>query len=149
MLSPTAHESRAYRGNLIDSHQLSHTPLPAELTYFAVPRDDWDLLLLRARQLGAETIAARVPWAWHAFAPGEFDFDGATDERRDLVGFVRQCGRLGLHILLDPGPRHDPLIGGGVPAWLLQQRPDACALGPEGTPWLDAGGVPHASALHP
>jgi len=134
---------------MIDSRQLSHTPLPAELPYFAVPRDDWDLLLLRARQLGAETIAARVPWAWHAFAPGEFDFDGATDERRDLVGFVRQCGRLGLHILLDPGPRHDPLIGGGVPAWLLQQRPDACALGPEGTPWLDAGGLPHASALHP
>ncbi|HEU5099371.1 MAG TPA: beta-galactosidase [Roseiflexaceae bacterium] len=134
---------------MIESSQLRHMSLPAELPYFAVARDDWELLLLRARQLGANTIAAPVPWAWHALAPERFDFDGATDERRDLLGFVRQCGRFGLQVLLDPGPRHDGLLGAGVPAWLLQQHPAARALGPDGAPWLDAGGLAYASALHP
>jgi hypothetical protein len=131
------------------SSQLSHFSLPAELPYFAIARDDWELLLLRARQLGADTIAAHVPWAWHALAPDTFDFDGATDERRDLAGFVRQCDRFGLRVLLDPGPRHDTLVGSGTPAWLLQQHPDARALGPAGSPWLDAAGLPYPSALHP
>src|SRR5262249_44466847 len=106
--STAAPRSIPYRGHMIESRQLSHTP-PVELRYFAAPRDDWELLLLRARQLGADTIASRVPWAWHAPAPDVLDFDGATDKRRDLVGFVRLCSRLGLRVLLDPGPIHGNL----------------------------------------
>jgi glycosyl hydrolase family 35 len=134
---------------MTESSQLSYAPLLAELRYFAAPRDDWELLLLRARQLGVGTIAARVPWAWHVPTPGAFDLGGATDERCDLVGFVRLCSRLGLHVLLHPGPLHGNLLGGGAPAWLLQQHPAACALDQDGTPWHDAGGLPHPSALHP
>jgi hypothetical protein len=134
---------------MTESSQLSHAPLLVELRYFAAPRDDWELLLLRARQLGAGTIAARVPWAWHAPTGRAFDLDGTTDQRRDLVGFVRLCSRLGLHVLLHPGPLHGNMLGGGAPAWLLQQHPAACALDQDGTPWRDAGGLPHPSALHP
>ena len=134
---------------MTESSQMGHTPLLVEIRYFAAARDDWELLLLRARQLGVDTIAARVPWAWHAPTERAFDLDGATDERRDLVGFVRLCGRLGLHVLLHPGPLHGNLLGGGVPAWLLQQHPAACALDQDGAPWRDAGGLPHPSALHP
>src|SRR5690349_637172 len=107
MLSPISRDKHAHGNNMSHSSQLSLFSLPAELPYFAVARDDWELLLLRARQLGADTITARVPWAWHALAPGSFDFEGATDERRDLASFVRLCGQLGLDVLLDPGPRHD------------------------------------------
>jgi Glycosyl hydrolases family 35 len=131
------------------SSQLSYAPLLVELRYFAAPRDDWELLLLRARQLGVGTIAARVPWAWHAPTDRVFDLDGTTDERRDLVGFVHLCGRLGMQVLLHPGPIHGDLLGGGAPAWLLQQHPSACALHQAGTPWRDAGGLPYPSVLHP
>jgi hypothetical protein len=134
---------------MTESSQLSQIPLLVEIRYFAALRDEWELLLLRARQLGVGTIAARVPWAWHAPTGSTFDLDGTTDERRDLVGFVRLCGRFGLHVLLHPGPLHGDLLGGGVPAWLLQQHPAACALDPDGTPWRDAGGLPHPGALHP
>jgi len=134
---------------MTESSPPSHTSLLVEVRYFAAPRDDWELLLLRAHQLGTGTIAARVPWAWHAPEPGVFDLDGATDERRDLIGFVRLCGRLGLHMQLHPGPLHSDLLGGGVPTWLLQQHPAACALDQDGAPWRDSGGLPHPSALHP
>src|SRR5262245_19178015 len=137
-----------YRGHMTESSQLSHTP-PVELRYFAAPWDAWELLLLRARQLGTDPIASRVPWAWHAPAPDVLDFDGATDRRCDLVGFVRLCSRLGLRVLLDPGPIHGNLLGAGVPAWLLQQHSSVQAHGPDGTPWLDTGGLPHPSPQHP
>src|SRR4051794_30201302 len=128
-----------YRSHMTESSQPSHEPLLVEIRYFAVARDDWDLLLLRARQLGASTIAARVPWAWHAPAPDVLDLDGTTDARRDLIGFVRLCGRLGLQVRLHPGSLHGDLLGGGVPVWLLQQHPAACALDQNGEPWRDAG----------
>ncbi|MEP7190688.1 MAG: beta-galactosidase [Roseiflexaceae bacterium] len=134
---------------MTESSQLSHASPLVELRYFAALRDEWELLLLRARQLGVRTIVARVPCAWHALTENTFDFEGTTDQRRDLVGFVRLCGRFGLHVLLHPGPLHGDLLGGGVPAWLLQQHPAACALGPNGAPWRDAGGLPHPNALHP
>jgi hypothetical protein len=134
---------------MTESSQPSHTPPLVEIRYFAAPRDDWELLLLRARQLGADTVVARVPWGWHATTERTVDLAGATDERRDLVGFVRLCGQFGLRVLLNPGPVHDDLLGGGAPAWLLQQHPAACALDQHGAPWLDAGGLPRPSALHP
>ena len=134
---------------MTESGQLSPRPPTVELRYFAARRDDWELLLLRACQIGAGTIAARVPWAWHAPTPGTLDFDGATDDRRDLVGFVQLCGRMGLPVLLDPGPLHGDLLGGGAPTWLLQQHPGARARGPDGAPWLDTGSLAHPSPLHP
>src|SRR4051812_26750939 len=122
------------------TEKLSQAPLLVEIRYFTVPRDDWELLLLRARQLGVGVVAARVPWAWHAPTERAFDLDGTTDERRDLVGFVRLCGRLGLQVLLHPGPLHENLLGGGTPTGLLQQHPTACATDQDGQPWRDAGG---------
>jgi hypothetical protein len=149
MLSPELHGDQPHWSHMTDSSQQSRTPLPVELRYFAAPRDDWELLLLRARQVGADTIAARVPWAWHAPTSTTFDFAGATDEQRDLIGFVRLCGRLGLHILLDPGPLHRALLGAGAPAWLLKQHPSARALGPNGAPWLDPSGLPVPNTQRP
>jgi len=60
---------------MTESSQLSHAPPLVELRYFAAARDDWELLLLRAHQLGVRTIAARVPWAWHAPTDRTFDLD--------------------------------------------------------------------------
>lgn len=124
--------------------------LAAELHYFRAPRDDWELLLVRMRQLGARVISTDVPWNWHAPDATTIDFGGSTDARRDLVGFVRLCGQLGFAVILNPAPTGDTtLLGGGVPPWLLAQHPEIAALRPDGAVWRDANGAPYACLHHP
>jgi hypothetical protein len=135
-----------------DSMRFAGAPLlSAEAPYFRIPRDDWELMLARARQLGANTVATYVPWCWHEPRPGELDLEGRTDPRRDLAGFVRLCARLGLRVILKPGPFVDAgLLGGGVPPWLLHVHPEIHALRPDGQPWRHTdSGLPRACYLHP
>jgi hypothetical protein len=108
-------------------------------------------MLTRLRQLGANTVSTYVPWCWHEPHPDALDLDGRTDPQRDLPGFVRLCGRLGLQVILKPGPFTDAeLLGGGVPPWLLAALPEAHALRPDGQPWRHGdSGVPRASLMHP
>jgi hypothetical protein len=92
------------------SHYSTASQLPIELRYFDIPREMWARTLLRARQLGALAVAAEVPWAWHAPAPGQIDLAGAAHPQRDLRGFVELCGELGLALTLR--------LAAGSPAWL-------------------------------
>jgi hypothetical protein len=134
------------------STDFSNQPLlSAEIHYFRVPRDDWELQIARMRQLGANTIATYVPWAWHAPQPDILDLEGRSHPQRDLVGFVRLCGRLGLRVILKPGPFVDAeLLGGGIPPWLLRERPEIYALRPDGLPWRHSdSAAPRACYLHP
>src|SRR6266508_3624429 len=106
--------------------------LSAEVHYFRVPRDDWELMLARMRQLSANTISTYVPWAWHEARPGALDLDGSSHPQRDLIDFVRLCGRLGLRIILKPGPFVDGgMLGGGIPPWLLRARSEERRVGKE------------------
>jgi beta-galactosidase len=125
--------------------------LSAEVHYFRVPRDDWELLLVRMRQMGANTISTYVPWAWHAPEPDVLDLAGDSHPQRDVAGFVRLCGQLGLRVILKPGPFVDAeLLGGGIPPWLLRERPEMHALRPDGLAWCHSdSGAPRACYLHP
>lgn len=131
------------------NHSLLDAPLlGVELNYFRTAPDDWELLLVRMRQLGATTITTAVPWSWHAPAPGTVDLHGVTHPQRDLVGFVTLCARLGLALMLQPGPFVAAGVrGGGIPDWLF--RPEIAALRPDGQPWRTSDGSPHICALHP
>src|SRR5689334_13285956 len=124
--------------------------LSAELHYFRVPRDDWELMLARIRQLGANTIATCAPWSWHEPWPGALDLHGGTHPQRDLVGFERLCGALGFQVILKPGPFVDAgLLGGGIPPWLLHDHPEIHALRPDGQPWRHfESGLSRACSLH-
>ncbi|HMO55806.1 MAG TPA: beta-galactosidase [Roseiflexaceae bacterium] len=125
--------------------------LAAELHYFRTPRDDWEIMLARLRQLGATTVSTYVPWVWHAPHPEVIDLDGSSHPQRDLIGFVGLCARLGLHVLLKPGPFCDAeLLGGGIPPWLLRQHPAIAALRPDGVPWRHSdSGMARICYLHP
>ena len=116
-----------------------HTALPddtlriVEIHYFRVPRHRWELLLLRARQSGANGVSTYIPWIHHQPTPGPVDLTGSTAPERDLVGFVELCDRFGLGFIAKPGPFCDSeMLGGGVPTWLIEANPDWWAIRHDG-----------------
>jgi len=125
--------------------------LAAELHYFRIPPEQWAFLLVRLRQMGANTVSTYVPWCWHEPQPGLVDFNGTTDPRRNLVQFAHLCLLLGLRLILKPGPFVDAeLLGGGIPPWLLQQHPEIHARRADDDVWRHSdSGAPRACYLHP
>jgi|GEM_PF-3104184 len=125
--------------------------LAAEADYFRIPRSNWERVLLRVRQIGANTISTRVMWGWHELREGHLDFTGQSAPERDLVGFIRLAGEMGLNLLLKPGPFIDAeTLGGGIPAWLLAKIPEAHARRYDGQLWRHSGSrQPRLSYLHP
>ena len=60
-----------------------------------------------------------VPWNLHEETKGNFDFSGMLD----LVSFVRLAEKLGLYVIIRPGPYIcAEWDWGGLPAWLLRDR---------------------------
>jgi len=120
----------------------AHPALPedtlriVEIHYFRIPRERWELMILRARQSGANGISAYIPWIHHEPTPGTVDLSGSTLAERDLVGFVTLCADAGLGFIAKPGPFCDSeMLGGGVPTWLIAQHPDWWAIRHDGEPY--------------
>ena len=122
-----------------------------ELCYYRVPRDLWELYLLRSAQFGAATISTYIPWMWHEPEDGVFDLTGETDERRDLAGFLELVSAFGLRFVAKPGPFVDAeLLGGGVPNWLHRKHTELIARRFDGTPFLHSDSHdPRCSVRHP
>ncbi len=78
--------------------------LHGEVHYWRLSPGNWTDALRAIRQLGLDIVSTYVPWEFHELAPGEFDFSGKTDPRRNLVGFLELARTDGLWILLRPGP---------------------------------------------
>ena len=56
-------------------NETANTPQhPLELYYFRIPRERWELMLTRLRQMGADGVSSIIPWAWHEPRAGIFDF---------------------------------------------------------------------------
>jgi hypothetical protein len=96
----------------------------ATFFYYRIPRDQWEALLRIYRSEGINTIDLYIPWNWHEVKEGEFDFDGHTNPRRDLLTLLAVIAQQGFKLIARPGPeilnewRH-----GGYPGWLLD-RPE-------------------------
>src|SRR5579864_2522500 len=96
----------------------------AAFHYYRIPRDQWSELLDRYHSLGINTIDIYIPWNWHEPREGEFDFDGHTNPRRDLRGFLQLISAKGFRLIARPGPQIlNEWKNGGYPDWLLR-RPD-------------------------
>ena len=94
----------------------------AAFFYYRIPRDLWEPMLERYKRLAINTIDIYIPWNWHEPKPGEFDFDGHTNPRRDLRRLLSLISDKGFRLIIRPGPeilnewRH-----GGYPGWLLEK----------------------------
>jgi hypothetical protein len=111
----------------VNQHFADQPLLAAEIAYMRYPRDEWELLLARMRQLGANTIAVPVRWSWHAPRPGIFELGGHSNPQRDLLGFVQLCDQLGLRVLLKLDS-----AGAMAPEWLIHAHPEVRSLHADG-----------------
>ncbi len=110
--------------------------MPISFHYFRLPRPQWELLLTRVRQLGAETIVTPVPWGFHQFAADRTDLTGLSVARRDLVGFVQLCAAMGFAVRLELSPvvPSAELLHNGLPGWLLHRHPEIRQVDADGKP---------------
>jgi len=123
----------------------------AEVQYFRlrggqgrnVPRETvlalWNKALDQFVATGANAISFYIPWDFHEYAPGHFDFDGTVDEdgdgrpdfpSRDVKTWFKLVAAHGIHhIMARPGPYINAEWGflgfGAVPLWFHEKYPDA------------------------
>ncbi len=88
------------------------------LHYFRVPRGLWSKRILAAKRAGLNTIQTYVPWNYHELSKGKFDFRG----ERNLNEFLGLCHRLGMYVIVRPGPYICAEWDfGGLPAYLVAE----------------------------
>ncbi|XP_033641124.1 beta-galactosidase-1-like protein 2 [Asterias rubens] len=90
--------------------------LSGSFHYFRVVPEYWEDRLLKMKACGLNTITTYVPWNMHEQVRGEFDFSGQLD----IVAFLNLAKKVGLHVILRPGPYICAEWDlGGLPSWLL------------------------------
>nr|WP_314259280.1 beta-galactosidase [uncultured Devosia sp.] len=84
--------------------------------YFRTLPEQWDDRLLKLKSMGLNCIETYVPWNMHQPSPESFNYQGLAD----LPAFIAAVGRLGMHVIVRPGPYIcAEWEFGGLPAWLL------------------------------
>lgn len=94
--------------------------ISGEIHYFRLDSRLWEKHLRLLKQSGANTTSTYIPWDWHEYAESKFDFSGETDPGRNLLKYIELCKKIGLYLIVKPGPYilaeyelH------GLPGWLL------------------------------
>lgn len=86
---------------------VDETPIPligGEVHFWRLAPENWRIVLTRVKELGINVLATYICWDFHEAAPGHFDFEGKTDPRRNLKGFLDLLTEMGFWIIIRPGP---------------------------------------------
>ncbi len=67
----------------------------------------WPRSLDSIKAAGIDIVSIFICWDFHEVAVGAFDFDGTTNQSRDLAGFLRLCEEKQLMVWARPGPIMD------------------------------------------
>ncbi|MGZ3710124.1 MAG: beta-galactosidase, partial [Bdellovibrionota bacterium] len=123
----------------------------AELQYFRlrggygknIPRAKvialWNKALDRMVEAKMNAVSFYIPWDFHEYAEGKFDFDGTVDEdgdgnpdypSRDVKTFFKLIAEHGIkHIMVRPGPYINAEWGflgfGAIPEWFHNKFPES------------------------
>jgi beta-galactosidase len=91
--------------------------MAGEIHYQRIPREYWADRLMKLKAAGLNTVGTYVFWNALEPEPGRWDFSGGND----LAAFIRTAQRIGLWVLVRPGPYACAEWDfGGLPAWLLR-----------------------------
>lgn len=89
-----------------------------EVHYWRLNPNYWTQVLSRVRDLGIEVVSTYVPWHYHEYKRGKFDFTGKTDPTRDLKAFLQLIKKEGFWLVIRPGPYiYSEWPNDGVPAY--------------------------------
>ena len=90
--------------------------LSGAMHYWRIVPEYWEDRLKKLRACGFNTVETYVPWNLHERKEGTFDFSGNLD----IVKYIETAQKLGLYVIVRPGPyicaEHE---FGGLPSWLL------------------------------
>src|SRR4030042_3784454 len=78
--------------------------MSGEIHYFRLNPSLWEKHLCLLKRSGANTTSTYVPWDWHEYEEGKFDFTGETDRAGNLKRYLHLCKEVGLHLITKPGP---------------------------------------------
>ncbi len=102
---------------------IHHFLYAASFFYERTPRSQWATDLRAYRAMGINTIDLYIPWNFQEPRPGDFDFTGRTNPRRDVRGLFALLAADGFRIIVRPGPViRNEWRNGGYPAWLLVRK---------------------------
>lgn len=97
-----------------------------DFPYYRLAPSEWEDRLEKVKQAGVRFITAYVPWNFHEYEEGQFDFTGKTGVgRRDLVRFIKLIRDRGMYFIPKPGPFICAEVShGGIPDWLTSAHPE-------------------------
>lgn len=133
----------------------------AEIQYFRLEPKYWREILRRFKDTGLTCVSTYVPWECHTVRPpdedhpvGQFDFQGASDPRLNLRGFLDLVEKHELSLNFRPGPFCcAELPHGGLPAWLVCAEPDLMVWDWQNRPaqgyWIHRREGSQPSYMHP
>lgn len=78
--------------------------ISGEVHYWRLNSNYWKDVLRRVREMGLQIISTYVPWDFHEYKRGCYDFKGATDEARNLKAFLDLTRKEGFWLIIRPGP---------------------------------------------
>ena len=85
--------------------------------YWRIPAEYWEDRLTKLKVCGFNTVETYTPWNLHEAKEGEFDFSGMLD----IVRYIETAEKLGLKVIVRPGPYIcSEFDFGGLPSWLLR-----------------------------
>ena len=68
-----------------------HFMISGEIHYFRLNANLWGKHLKLLKESGANTASTYIPWDWHEYEEGKFDFSGKTDPSKNLIKFIELC----------------------------------------------------------
>lgn len=120
----------------------------AEVHGFRLRRGSFRDRLKKIKDAGFKLIGTYIPWIVHEPEEGSFDFEGASGDHADLVGWLDAIAESGLYVIARPGPYvYSELKNAGVPDWFFERCPEAICKYRDSGKWVERRRV--ASYLHP
>lgn len=96
--------------------------ISGEIHYFRLDQNLWEKHLQLLKETGANTTSTYIPWDWHEYEEGKFDFNGSTIPSRNLIKYIELCKKVGLDLIVKPGPYIlAEYSNHGLPEWFIKK----------------------------
>lgn len=105
-----------------DSFYVGNEPvqlISGGMHYFRIVPAYWEDRLRKLKACGFNCVETYIPWNFHEPEEGKFTFSGTAD----VEAFIRVAQRVGLYVIVRPGPYIcAEWEFGGLPGWLLREN---------------------------